>query len=281
MRTRLSYFVLLATGVGPPLAGQSAVSAGITTGTARFNSARSEQAVTGIVQVRPLSWLSLSAIPSVVHVSDTALGQTASHSGLGDLPLVVAADHPFPGPWSPVVAAALVASLPTGNASCGLGSGEMGFGLDGGVGVAPVERWRVSASASRSLGGLGAQSALNAPHATALRLESGYDVTDRWTANVALGADVGSADSTQPLSRVVGAGASYRIAGALAVTVDATHGLTSVSPRWVLSVGFGTVFVGTNPVSPTAPLRRLNTGFVGGVGRSGMRGTGRTMTGSC
>ena len=281
MRAPFNRFVLLAAALGSPLLGQSTVNAGITVGNARFNTARSEQAVTGIVQVRPRTWLSLSAIPSMVRVSDTALGQTASHSGLGDLPLVVAADHSFPGPWSPVIAAALVASLPVGNASCGLGSGEMGFGLDGGVGVAPTERWRLSASASRGLGGLGAQSSLSAPHATALRLESGYDVTDRFTANLAIGADVGAADSTQALSRVIGAGTSYRIAGALALTVDATHGLTTGSPRWVFSVGLGTVFVGTSPVNPTTPLRRLNTGFVGGVGRAGGRGPGRTVAGSC
>jgi hypothetical protein len=180
-----------------------------------------------------------------------------------------------------VIAAALVATLPVGNASCGLGAGEMGFGFDGGVGVAPSARWRLSASASRSLGGLGAQSALSAAHATALRLETGYDVTDRWTADLALGADVGASDSTQALSRVIGAGASYRIAGALALTVDATHGLTTTSPQWVLSVGLGTAFVGTSPVSPTSSLRRLRTGFVGGVGRAGGRSTGRTVSGGC
>lgn len=157
----------------------------------------------------------------------------------------------------------------------------MGFGPDGGIGVAPGARVRLSASASRSLGGLGAQSALSAPRATVLRVESAYDVTDRWTADLALGADVGSSDSTQALSRVIGAGASYRIAGALVLTVDATRGLTTASPQWVFSVGLGTVFVGTSPVSPTSPLRRLKTGFMSGVSRGGGRGTGRTVAGGC
>ena len=281
MRVQSGSLALLAAGFAVPLSGQSAVSAGITTGTARFNSARSEQAVTAIVQVRPRPWLSLSAIPSFVHVTDSVAGQSVSHSGLGDLPLVIAAEHPFLGSWSPVVGAALVATLPVGNASCGLGSGEMGYGVDGGIGVAPAARWRLSASASRSLGGLGAQSSLSAPHATALRMESGYDVTDRWTADLAVGADVGSSDSTQALSRVVGAGVSYRIGSVLALTVDATHGLTSTSPQWVFSVGLGTAFVGTSPVNPTSSLRRLKTGFVGGVSRGVGRSTGRTVAGGC
>src|SRR5512135_2301006 len=74
MRVQSGSLALLAAGFAVPLSGQSAVSAGITTGTARFNSARSEQAVTAIVQVRPRPWLSLSAIPSFVHVTDSVAG---------------------------------------------------------------------------------------------------------------------------------------------------------------------------------------------------------------
>ncbi len=278
MRVQTSLLVLLTGGLAFPMSAQS-VSAGVTAGFAHFNAAQSEQMFTGIVQVHLRSWLSLSAIPSLVRVSDSSAGQTVTQSGLGDLPLVVATDHTLPGVWSPVIGAALVATLPTGSSSCGLGSGETGVGLDGGLTVAPAEQWQLSASASRNLGGLGSQSVLSAPRATALRLESAYGINDRWTAGLAFGADVGATDSTQALSRVIGAGGSYRIAGDMAVTLDATRGLTSASPQWVLSVGLGTVFVGPSPVNPTSPLRRLRTGFVGGVKRT--RSATKAGTASC
>lgn len=182
MRVQLGPVALLAGVLVAPMSAQSTVDAGVTTGLARFGDMRSEEVLTGILQVHPQPWLSLSAIPSVVRVSDTVAGQTVSQSGLGDLPLVLSADRSLPGAWSPVVGAALIATLPVGNATCGLGSGGMGYGVDGGIGVAPTAQWRFSASASRSLGGLGAQSALSAPRATALRFESGYDITSRWTA---------------------------------------------------------------------------------------------------
>jgi hypothetical protein len=263
VRLQLGVVALVAAACTASLSGQS-LSAGMTAGLARFSAAQSEQTLTAIVQAHPRSWLTLSAIPSLVRLSDSGV----AHGGLGDLPLVAAADHTFPGAWSPVIGAALTATLPTGNSSCGLGSGAAGFGLDGGVAVAPAERWQLSAGASHSLGGVGAQSTLSAPHATAVRLESAYSVTDRWTASLGFGADVGSSDSTQALSRVLGAGASYRFAGDLALTVDATRGLTTASPQWVLSVGFGTAFVGASPVNPTSTLRRLRTGFVSGVKRT-------------
>lgn len=260
MPVPLRALVLFAVAHATAASAQS-VSAGMTAGVARFSAARSELTLTAIVQAHPRSWLSLSAIPSLVRVSDSGI----AHGGLGDLPLIAAADHTLSAAWSPVIGAALVATLPTGNSSCGLGSGAVGFSFDGGVAVAPAERWQLSAGASHSLGGVGAQSTLSAPHATAVRLESAYGVTDRWTASLGFGADVGSSDSTQALSRVLGAGASYRFAGDLALTVDATRGLTRASPQWVLSVGFGTAFVGASPVNPTSTLRRLRSGFVGGV----------------
>ena len=274
MPVRLRALVLLAV-VRATVASAQSLSAGMTMGLARFSAAQSEQTLTAIVQAHPRSWLTVSAIPSLVRLSDSGV----AHGGLGDLPLVAAADHSFSGAWSPVIGAALTASLPTGNASCGLGSGTTGFGIDGGIAVAPADQWQLSAGASHSLGGVGAQSTLSAPHATAVRLESAYSVTDRWTTSLGFGADVGSSDSTQALSRVLGAGVSYRFAGNLALTADATRGLTHASPQWVLSVGFGTAFVGASPVNPTSTLRRLRAGFVGGVRR--MRSANKAGTTSC
>src|SRR3989442_9713184 len=176
-----------------------------------------------------------------------------------------------PGPGAPAIAAAFTVVLPTGNASCGLGSGQTSVGLDVGVGASPHPKHLLSADASRSLSGLSSQSALSAPHATSLLLGGGYDLSQSWRADVSLGIDVGQSDSTQALSRVVGGGATRRF-GALAVTLDGSVGLTSGSPKWVVSLGIGTAFGSTSPVSPSASLRRLKSSFTGGVNRQGGSG---------
>ena len=260
-------------------AAQTPVGAGLTVGAARLSDARTEQVVTGVLQIRPAPWLTMSAIPSVVRVSHDTSGTSASSGGLGDLPLVAGATATLPVGWSPTLGGALIVSLPTGNAACGLGSGQATFGIDAGLGVAPTASLRFSADASRNLSGLAGQSSLTPSQATAVRLETAADLAPRWTLGLSVGADVGSADSTQALTRIAAAGLTHAIAGALAVTVDASHGLTTASPRWVVSVGFGTVFSGVSPVAPTSPLRRLQGSFGGAAGRS--RGSGKIGGATC
>jgi hypothetical protein len=249
------------------LAAQSPLTAGVTIGTVKLTDARSEQALTGVVRYEATPWLGLSVMPAAVHVSDVISGRSVSSSGLGDLPLSADAFHAFATPGSPVVAAALTVVLPEGNATCGLGSGETSVGLDLGVGVSPSRRLRVSADASRSISGLSAQSALAAPHATSLRAEAGYDLSPRWRADLALGADVGQSDSTQALSRVLSAGTSHVLAGSVVLALDGGVGLSAASPKWTLALGVGTAFSGISPVSPASSLRRLKSAFGGGVSR--------------
>lgn len=258
----------------PALAAQSRTTAGVTAGAVQLTDQRSERALTGVVEYQPNTWLLLSAVPAFVHVSDDTGGVTTSASGPGDLPLSAAAFHAFPSPGLPVVAAALTLVLPTGDAACGLGSGQAGFGVDVGASVAPARRLRVAGDVSRSVAGTSAQSILSAPHATTLRAGATYDVSAGWKASASLGADVGQADSTQPLTRMAGAGLSRAIAGALALTLDGSVGLTSTSPRWAVSLGFGTAFVSTSPVSLSSPLGRLGSAFGGGAGRAPGAGAG-------
>ena len=267
MRISLRYLgVLLAVLGGAPLRAQTAA-VGATAGTVKLTPQRSEQALTGVVQLQAAPWLSLSATPSFVHVSDIVSGRSVSSNGMGDLPLSADASHSFATAGSPVLATALTVVFPTGNAACGLGSGETSFGLDLGAGVSPSPRLHLSADASRSISGLSAQSGLSAPHATSLRGEASYDVAPSWTTSVSLGADVGQSDSTQALSRTLGAGITHALAGTLTLTVDAGVGLSAASPKWALSVGIGRVFAGTSPVSLASPSRRLKSTFVGGVSR--------------
>src|SRR6266850_1254320 len=248
------------------LAAQSPLTAGVTVGTVKLTDARSEQALTGVVRYEATPWLGLSVMPAAVHVSDVISGRSVSSNGSGDLPLSADAFHAFRAPGSPVLAAALTVVLPTGNAACGLGSGVTSVGLDLGAGASPSPRLHLSADASRSIGGLSAQSTLSAPHATSLRGEASYDLSPRWTTNVSLGADVGQVDSTQALSRTLGAGLTHAV-GRLTLTLDASVGLSTASPKWALSVGLGRVFAGTSPVSPSSGLRRLKSNFTGGVSR--------------
>jgi Putative MetA-pathway of phenol degradation len=239
---------------------QSHAALGTTAGLVTLGGQRSEQAWGGVLEYDPNPWLSLYAMPALLHVSDTASGRTVSRSGLGDLPLVAAADYSSPAPGSPSIGAALVAVLPTGNAACGLGSGETATGIDLGVGLSPGQA-HLSADASHSISSGAAQSTVGRANVTTLRLEAGYDVAPRWTGTASVGVDVGAADSA--LGRVIGAGVRHTLRSGLMITLDGSHGLTSAAPRWVLALGFGTAFAGGSPVTPTTPLRRLKTAFGG------------------
>jgi len=249
------------------LAAQSPIATGVTAGSAKLSDQRSEQALSGVLQWQATPWLSLSTVPSFIHVSDMVKGSAVSSNGMGDLPFSAAAVHGFPAAGAPTIAAALTLVLPTGNASCGLGSGATSEGLDIGVGASPNAKLHLSADASRSISHVSSQSTLSAPRATSLLLGGGYDVAPSWRADVSLGIDVGQSDSTQALSRVLGGGVSHRLSSSVALTLDASAGLTAGSPKWVISLGLGSVFVGTSPVGLSAPLRRLKSGFTGGVNR--------------
>ena len=249
------------------LAAQTSVATGVTAGSAKLSDQRSEQALSGVLQWQATPWLSLSTVPSFIHVSDMVKGSVVSSNGIGDLPFSAAAVHGFPAAGAPTIAAALTLVLPTGNAACGLGSGAMSEGLDIGLGASPNPKLHLSADASRSISHVSSQSTLSAPRATSLLLGGGYDVAPSWRADVSLGIDVGQSDSTQALSRVLGGGVSHRLGSSVALTLDASAGLTAGSPKWVLSLGLGSVFVGTSPVGLSAPLRRLKSGFTGGVNR--------------
>ncbi len=258
MRTLSRCFAFLVI-VVLPVAAQD-LTAGASLGVVKLTDTRSEQALTGTLAYQA-GWFSLYASPALLRVSkDTANGRTVSSSGLGDLPLTAAATYTSPAPGSPTVGASLLVVLPTGNAACGLGSGQTTAGFDVGAGVSPglAHFW---GDASRSISGVSSQSSLNAPKATTFHFEAGYEASPGWTWTGSIGFDVGTADTTQPLSRVIGLGVSHTLAGLLMLTVDGAHGLTTGSPKWVLAVGVGTAYGGSSPVTPTTPLRRLGTTF--------------------
>ena len=267
MRNTLLCVVLVTAPSVTSLTAQASLAAGVTAGSAELSATRREQALSAVLQLQAMPWLSLSTIPSVVHVRDIASGRAISSSGIGDLPLSAAVAHAFAGRGAPTVAAAVTLVLPTGDAACGLGSGETSAGVDLGFAASPEARLHIAADASRSVSHVSSQSTLSAPRATSLLFGGGYDVTPVWRTDASLGIDVGSADSTQALSRVLGGGVTRRVGRALAVTLDGSAGLTAGSPKWVISLGIGTAFASTSPVALNAPLKRLRSGFTGGVSR--------------
>jgi hypothetical protein len=248
------------------LAGQAPppVRAGVAVGVVSLSDVRSEQALTTTFEYDPTSWLTLSVIPSGVRISQSpaAGGRSVSRSGLTDLPVSAAAAYTFPTGLSPSVGAGVTVTLPTGNVLCGLGTGVASVGVNAGIGIEPFDPLRLSVDASRSLTGSVSQSALIPAQATWVSSDASVILSDRWTANVSYGTAFGVPDSM--LARELGGGLSYTIAAPLALTLDASHGLTRGSPRWVFAIGFGSAFTGISPVTPTAPLRRLRTTFVGG-----------------
>src|SRR2546428_14081869 len=98
-----------------PVAAQSAIGVGTSAGVVKLTDQRSEEALSGVLEHHPSPWLSLYAIPAVLHLPDNGNGRPASSSGLGDRPVVVAAPHASPTPGSPTVGAGLVAVFPRAN----------------------------------------------------------------------------------------------------------------------------------------------------------------------
>src|SRR2546428_517015 len=117
-------------------AAQVPVGAGLTVGAARLSDKRSEQVMTGVLQLRPAPWLTVSAIPSVVRVANDTSGTSASSGGLGDLPLVAGAAATLPGRWSPTLGGGGGMSPPPRDPPRGPGRGPDPVGPGAGAGGA-------------------------------------------------------------------------------------------------------------------------------------------------
>jgi hypothetical protein len=246
-------------------------------GAVQLSDSASFRALGGVVQYRPLEWLSFGAAPTIV--SGTAGASTVT--GFGDLPLGVEVSKELAAPSSPEIAAAVILTLPTGNAACGLGSGVGHVGLDLGAGLSPSEAVHLSVAASRSLSGVVTQSSFDPPGATWLSLDGDIDLTPRWTLSLSWGGDLGGMDSSAA-PRELGAGARYSLGGPLTMAVDVTHGVAGDAPRWGVALSIGTASSGLSVLNPTSPLQRQRQVFVAGGspkgGRHGGSGGGTTTT---
>src|SRR5256886_14006305 len=123
--------------VASSVTAQSRIDAGVSAGVVKVTGQRSEDAVSGVLEYEASSWLSLYAIPAVLHVTDSTSKGSFSSSGLGDLPVVAALSRTFLTPWSPTLGVAVVAGWPTGNAPCGPWDGLNAPGDGPGLRVVP------------------------------------------------------------------------------------------------------------------------------------------------
>ena len=241
-------------------------------GTIRFTDSTSVGALSGVIEYKPLGWLELGAAPTLVR--STTGSSTAS--GVGDLPLSVAASTQWGTPLHPELGAGILFTLPTGQAACGLGSGQTAVGMNLAAGISPTEVVHLSADASRSFSGAITLSSLDQPQATWVDLGGDVDLAPRWTLSLSVGGDLGGAD-TVTADREIGGGVGYAFGNALNLAVDVTHRLAGLAPRWGVTVSFGTAATALSPLNSLSPLARQRQVFVSG---SGNRGHGNSRGGS-
>jgi hypothetical protein len=268
--------VLLAFAACATTALAQGVTYGVTGGAATLNDHQKDQAFTATLQWQARPWLGFSIAPGYLHAENDSGGIAFTSTGFGDLPVSADASYSFDDAfWSPDLGTSLTVTLPTGLSRCGLGTGATGVGVDFGVGVQPTDPLHLALSTSRDLSGVAASSILDPPHATALSFEASYEFSPRLSAGLSFGGDFGTPDSGETLPRSIGGGTTIHISGPIALALSGSHGLTSGSPKWALSIGIGTAFAGTDPVGLNSPLHRLKHALNGSVNRgSGKGGVG-------
>jgi len=276
--------VLLAFAPCATTAAAQGVTYGVTAGAATLNDHQKDQAFTATLQWQARPWLGFSIDPGYLHAQNDSGGIAFTSTGFGDLPVSADASYSFDDAfWSPDLGTSLTVTLPTGLTRCGLGTGTTGVGLDFGVGVQPTDPLHLAVSTSRELSGVAAASVLDPPHATALSLEASYEFSPRVSAGLSFGGDFGTPDSGETLPRSIGGGTTIHIRGPIALALSGSHGLTSGSPKWALSIGIGTAFAGTDPVGLNSPLHQLKHALNGSVnrgsGKGGIGGKGKSSKG--
>jgi hypothetical protein len=273
MRSRALALVTLGTLLAGPARAQHAAGPLLTgsarAATLRFTDTTSVGALGGVLEYRPLAWLRFDMAPTLVRTTNGA----TTASGIGDLPLAVAASTKLAAPLRPELAASLIATLPTGRAACGLGSGVANVGVELGAGITPSQRVHLSADASRSFAGAITLSSLDQPQSTWLDVDGDVDIAPRLTLSLSAGGDVGGADSGAA-DREVGSGLSYALRGGISLTVDVTHRLAGLAPRWGVVVSLGTVTTGISALNSLSPVELQRQVFVGGGAAASSNGFG-------
>ena len=242
---RILHEVLVVALITTSVRAQSKVAAGVVGSVVAFGSARTEQDVALVVEFQPLEWLSLSAAPAVARTRFD--GQTTS--GIRDLPISASASYALSSlALSPTLAAGLTESIGTADSASRLGFGRSVTSASAAMSLWPSEWLNVGVSAARPLTTSNSVSWLGV---------EGSLVFGRVTTNVGMTSQFGSGDAGVPISRSVTGGVAMSLAGPLALTLDATRGLTTGAPAWSVTLGFGTAFSGISPLDPSSALQRV------------------------
>ena len=229
---------------GPPQ-----FSTGVTAGSMSFASGRSEQALSVVLQLRPLSWLAFSAAPGF---GRTTFG-TASSKGLTDIPLVSTAHYSAANlPWSPTLTGVLSTALSTGQAGSTLGIGRTSLAAGGALGVSPLPHTYLYADASRPI------TTASGNGSADFGLSRSFG---RATPSFGYSAEIGRVDSAATLARSFAGGIAFSLSGPMTLAIDGSHGVTSGAPEWTFSVSLGTVFAGISPMSGGSIFGRLKNAF--------------------
>ena len=246
-----------------PLAAQQAdssavaakVTSGVTAGGLTFPDGRTQQGASAIVRWHPRSGLSLALTPSFTRVvQPTSLGG-GSRSGLSDLPVELAYDHELHMPMSLTLGGSLVATIPVGDTTSGLGSGRAGSTFSLGLGLEPVDNLSLHLGAGRPLSDYSTDGALGGSSSAWGDAEASYQVNDRVNASLGVDADF-SADSGLAPARTLVAGMSFAVRGPLTLTVNGGRGVSGDAARWSVSLGLGTDFAAIGSLGSTSVVRR-------------------------
>jgi hypothetical protein len=254
---------------------------GVAAGTLQYGAGRSEQALGLVFRWLPVRYLSLSITPTTVRVREPGLTATSAEvvrSGLTDMPIEATLSKSFAGALSPSVSASLGASLPVGDTASGLGSGEMGYSMSGGIGLVPAEHFSLNVGAGRSLTRFSTQAAFSSGTGWG-DASLGYAMNDRVSVSGGVSSDLGAVDSTLGRSRSFEGGASFVVGGSRTLNVNLSHGVSGSAPNWSMALGFGTAFPYLNHVGARSSDASLTNTFGGGTHGIGKGGTTGSSTG--
>ncbi len=240
---------------------------GLAAGALQYGAGRSEQAIGVVFRWLPVRFVSLSITPTTVRAREaglTAASADVVRSGLTDMPIEATLSKSFSGALSPSVSASLGATLPVGDTASGLGSGEMGYSMSGGIGLVPAEHFSLYAGAGRSLTRFSTQAAFSSGTGWG-DASLGYAMNDRVSVSGGLSSDLGAVDSTLGRSMSLEGGASFVVGGSRTLNLNVSHGMSGSAPNWSFALGFGTAFPYLNHVGARSSDATLTNTFGGGT----------------
>jgi hypothetical protein len=284
MRTPSIFACLLALASSASAQDASNIQYGVAGGALRYPGGRQEQSVGAVVRWYALPWLSFATTPTAIRSQEPAVSPataTSARSGLTDIPVEASVSHGFGGPLGFSVSGTFAVTLPVGDTASGLGAGELGSSVSGGIGLTPIEKAWIWAGAGRSLTRFSVQSAFRSGTGWG-DISGGYALSDRVGLSAGYSSDIGGVDSTLGRSASLNGGASFGLGGRTTLNVTTSRGISGAAPDWSIAVGIGTAFPYLTHLGAGTPSETLQEAFGGGthgIGNGGNgNGSGSTKT---